>query len=200
MLLKVRAPRHIRYVSVSHVTPEDMLRVQIIQHPCPPTNPAHNPLSGGSLSCRGVGNNKKKPEHKQWREPPRAKNNGKCLHEYCHEKYNSSMKCFFCKEYSSTLLIHVTPRKIAVTETTRKNHWHVMGGLEDTIKGACVCLNFFSSCAFVYECRQQSVTLFLVWPFWIHYVWQTKLFSIQHICQLFSLNSRRLLIQNKIEN
>lgn len=47
------------------------------------------------------------------------------------------------------ILIHVTPRKIAVTETTRKNHWHVMGGLEDTIKGACVCLDFFSSWAVV---------------------------------------------------
>jgi len=75
MLLKVLAPLQIRYVSVSHVSPEDMLSVQIILPPCPSTNPPHNPLSGGSLSCRGVGNNNEKPEYKHSWEPTWIKNN-----------------------------------------------------------------------------------------------------------------------------
>ncbi|KAI4804739.1 hypothetical protein KUCAC02_026355, partial [Chaenocephalus aceratus] len=52
--LWLHARSDVMCVSTSPISPQDMLNVQIIQQPCPPTNPPQSPLSGGSLSCRAL--------------------------------------------------------------------------------------------------------------------------------------------------
>lgn len=60
-------------VSVSHVSPEDMLNIQIIQHPCPPYQPTRKSFVRRIIELKGMGNNKSVQAHS--REANRAKNN-----------------------------------------------------------------------------------------------------------------------------